>query len=130
MFIDASQEYTEQVKRNVIEQKHVDKILTTFSKRETIEKFSRVVSLEEIKKNDYNLNIPRYVDTFEEEEVASLTEIVSELREIDAKIEESYQELTAMIQGLVAHNDQQAQKELDELTSYFLKRTQKRVREE
>lgn len=125
LFIDASKEFTKQAKQNVVEQKHVDKILSTLSKRETVDKFSKVITLSEIKENDFNLNIPRYVDTFEEEEVASLTEIVSDLKEVDGKIEHCYQELTNMIQDLVA-SDPQTQKELDEMTSYFVQRVKKR----
>lgn len=125
LFIDASKECTKQAKQNVVEQKHVDKILATISKRETIEKFSKVVPWEELKENEFNLNIPRYVDTFEAEEVASLTEIVSDLKEVDGKIDHCYQELTAMMQELVA-SDPQTQKELDEMTSYFVQRTKKR----
>ena len=53
----------------------VDKIVTTYRNRETIDKFSYVASLDEIKDNDYNLNIPRYVDTFEEEEPIDLDQV-------------------------------------------------------
>lgn len=121
LFIDAAKECTKKGKQNVVEQQHVDKILETVKERRTIDKFSQVVSLEEIKANDFNLNIPRYVDTFEPEKVPSLTEIVSDLKEVDAKIEKGYQNLSIMMQELVA-KDSKAQKELDDFTQYFNER--------
>lgn len=121
LFIDAAKECTKQGKQNVVEQQHVDRILRTVRERQTIDKFSQVVSLKEIQENDFNLNIPRYVDTFEPEEVPSLAEIVSDLKEVDAKIEKSYQELATMMQELVA-SDSKTQRELDDFTCYFTER--------
>lgn len=121
LFIDAATECTKRGKQNVVEQHHVDRILHTVKERQSVDKFSKVVSLEEIKANDFNLNIPRYVDTFEPEEVPSLAEIVSDLKEVDAKIEKSYQELATMMQELVA-SDSKTQKELDDFTRYFTER--------
>lgn len=50
--------------QNLLKEKDVDRIIDTYKSRETIEKYSRAASLEEIAENDYNLNVPRYVDTF------------------------------------------------------------------
>ena len=58
---------------------HIEKILEAYKSREEIDKFAHLASYEEIVENDYNLNIPRYVDTFEEEEVEPLTDIVSKI---------------------------------------------------
>ena len=66
LFIDASQEFEKIKTQNHLTDEHVNKIVETYTKRETIDKFSYVADLEEIEENDYNLNIPRYVDTFEE----------------------------------------------------------------
>jgi type I restriction enzyme M protein len=68
LFIDASKEFTKVKKLNVLDPEHIDKIVNCYLDKTTIDKFSRMVTIEEIKDNDYNLNIPRYVDTFEEEE--------------------------------------------------------------
>jgi type I restriction enzyme M protein len=68
LFIDASKEFTKVKKLNVLDPEHIDKIVNCYLEKTTIDKFSRMVTIEEIKDNDYNLNIPRYVDTFEEEE--------------------------------------------------------------
>jgi len=85
-FIDASK-YFEKVKnQNMLRDKDVDRIISTYSKRENIDKFANAVTLDEIKENEYNLNIPRYVDTFEEEESVDLEEVVKELKVIEGEI--------------------------------------------
>ena len=56
------------------------RLLMPIRKRETIDKYAYVASLDEVKENDYNLNIPRYVDTFEEEEPVDMDAVVKDLR--------------------------------------------------
>ena len=69
LFIDASQHFEKVGNQNTLTDEHVEKIIVTYQTRETIDKYAYVASLDEvIATNDYNLNIPRYVDTFEEEE--------------------------------------------------------------
>ena len=68
LFIDASREFNKEKNQNTIDDEHIAKILDTYRNRKEIEKYSHVAALEEIQENEYNLNIPRYVDTFEEEE--------------------------------------------------------------
>ncbi|MCK7539776.1 MAG: SAM-dependent methyltransferase [Marinilabiliales bacterium] len=68
LFIDASQHYEKVKTQNYLRDEDVDRIVDTYAKRITIDKYSYVASLDEVRENDYNLNIPRYVDTFEEEE--------------------------------------------------------------
>jgi len=69
IFIDASREYKSGKNKNLLTQDNIDKIAATYRNRATIEKYSHLATLEEIAENDYNLDIPRYVDTFEEEEI-------------------------------------------------------------
>ena len=66
-------------------QEHIDKIVSTYRERKEIEKYSHCASLQEIKDNDYNLNIPRYVDTFEEEEEIDIKAVMAEIKELEAK---------------------------------------------
>jgi type I restriction enzyme M protein len=66
-----------------LREEDIEKIITTYKKREEITKYSHIASLEEIKENDYNLNIPRYVDTFEEEEEINLESVATRLQEIE-----------------------------------------------
>ena len=68
LFIDASQHFEKVKTQNYLRDADVQRIVETYEKRETIDKYSYVAGLDEVRENDYNLNIPRYVDTFEEEE--------------------------------------------------------------
>ncbi len=93
LFIDASK-YFEKVKnQNRLRDEDVARIIDTYAGREEIDKFSHKASLDEIRENDYNLNIPRYVDTFEEEEPIDLDEIVKELEIVEKEIKTVDQEL-------------------------------------
>lgn len=67
LFIDASREFEKQKNKNVLTLDNILKISKTYRNRETIDKYSRLVPLSEVSENDFNLNIPRYVDTFEVE---------------------------------------------------------------
>ncbi len=69
LFIDASKEYKKGSKQNTMEQEHIAKILSAYHDRKDIDKFAHVARMQELEENEYNLNIPRYVDTFEPEEV-------------------------------------------------------------
>ena len=93
LFIDASQEYEKIKKQNKLRPQDIDKIVNTYKNREEIEKYSHKATLEEIRENDYNLNIPRYVDTFEEEESVDLDEVVTNLENINKQMEEVDQEI-------------------------------------
>lgn len=87
LFIDASK-YFEKVKnQNRLREEDVDRIIDTYRERAEVDKFSHKASLEEIQENDYNLNIPRYVDTFEEEEPVDLDAVVKELESLEEEIE-------------------------------------------
>ncbi|MCG3684510.1 type I restriction-modification system subunit M [Aliarcobacter butzleri] len=88
LFIDASNDYEKAKNQNYLTNENIEKIIDTYANRKEIEKYSHLASMDEIKENDYNLNIPRYVDTFEEEEVIDLDKVSSELKalEIEMKI--------------------------------------------
>lgn len=64
----------------------IEKIITTYKERTTIDKYSYVAPLSEIEENEYNLNIPRYVDTFEEEEQINLDAVALQIRQITEQI--------------------------------------------
>lgn len=88
LFIDASRDYQEGKNQNVLRDQDIDKIVSAFEKWEDQDKYCRVVSLEEIKENDYNLNIARYVDTTEEEEQIDTVEALRQLRQLEKEREE------------------------------------------
>ena len=75
LFIDASNEFEKGKNQNNLSEENIAKIIDNYRNRVDVEKNAHVASLEEIKENDYNLNIPRYVDTFKEEEELDLDEI-------------------------------------------------------
>lgn len=86
LFIDASK-YFEKIKnQNYLRNEDVDRIVSAYIKREDIDKFAHAASMDEIIENEYNLNIPRYVDTFEEEEPVDLEAVVKELEKIENEI--------------------------------------------
>ena len=100
MFIDASQHFEKGKNQNRLREEDITKIVETYEQRKEEGKYSHVARLEEIKENDFNLNIPRYVDTFEEEEPIDLAEVTAEIKkidsemgEVDKKIEEYCKEL-------------------------------------
>ena len=93
LFIDASQEFEKVKNQNKLRPDDINKILTTYANREETEKYSHKATLKEIEENDYNLNIPRYVDTFEEEEPIDLNEVVTELKKISKEMEEVDKEI-------------------------------------
>lgn len=83
LFIDASKEFKAGKNQNVLEQKHIDNIVETYEKRVDVDKFAHVAEMSEIVENGYNLNIPRYVDTFEEEEPVDLEAVRAEIKRLD-----------------------------------------------
>lgn len=83
LLIDASQHFEKVKTQNYLRDVDVERILDTYIKRETVEKYSYVASLEEVRENDYNLNIPRYVDTFEEEEPVDIDAVADELKTLE-----------------------------------------------
>jgi type I restriction enzyme M protein len=86
LFIDASQHFEKVKTQNYLRDEDVERIIDTFSKRVTIEKYSYVASMEEVRENDYNLNIPRYVDTFEEEEYININAVADGLKALETDI--------------------------------------------
>ena len=86
LFIDASQHFEKVKTQNYLTEEHIQKIITTYRERITEDKYSYAAPLSEIAENDYNLNIPRYVDTFEEEEAVDLDTVSIELKELSEAI--------------------------------------------
>ena len=87
MFINASEQYKQGKRQNSLEEKHIKKIIETYRFRhEHIERFSRRVSMEEIEKNGYNLNISRYISTSEDEVQIDLKEVNEKLTSINKSI--------------------------------------------
>ncbi|MEC3966469.1 type I restriction-modification system subunit M [Flagellimonas halotolerans] len=100
LFIDASNEYDSGKNQNILNEKNIEKIITTYKNWETIDKYSHVATKEELLENEYNLNIPRYVDTFEEEEPVDIQALNEEIKMTKKKIEVIEQELNQHLKAL------------------------------
>ncbi|COG81992.1 Type I restriction-modification system methylation subunit [Streptococcus pneumoniae] len=111
LFIDASNEFEKGKNQNVLTDDHIDKILEAYIQREDVEKYAHVAPFDEVVENDYNLNIPRYVDTFEEEEEISLVELSGTMQQTQQKLQQVEQNLFAMLNELEGTNED-AQQEL------------------
>lgn len=106
LFIDASKEFEKVKTQNKLRQEDIDKILKTYEERTAdVEKYAHLASFDEIKENDFNLNIPRYVDTFEPEPEIDLRDVAKELRDIDQQINENEKELVGMLKELTSSDD-------------------------
>ena len=100
LFIDASQSYEKAKNQNNLRDEDVEKIISTYRNRTQEEKYSHSASIEQIRQNDYNLNIPRYVDTFEEEDEIDLDKIAQELKNIEADIKLTDKKIIAQCKEL------------------------------
>ncbi|MBQ7264703.1 MAG: N-6 DNA methylase [Firmicutes bacterium] len=101
-FIEASREYLKNTKQNSLRKSDADKIINTFWERTKIDKYADVVTYEVIENNGFNLNISRYVDTFEEETLPDLKELTDELIQIKGNIRIAELELVKQLKELVA----------------------------
>jgi type I restriction enzyme M protein len=89
LFIDASQHFEKVKTQNVLRPQDIDKIIATYKERKADDKYSYVAPLSEIAENEYNLNIPRYVDTFEEEEEVDLKAVSNEVKKLDKEMKKT-----------------------------------------
>lgn len=100
LFIDASKEFEKVKNQNMLREEHIDKIVETYRNRTTIEKYSHLATLKEVEENDYNLNIPRYVDTFEAEEEIDIQVVMQEIKSLEAKRAELDKEIDVYFKEL------------------------------
>ncbi len=88
LFIDASRECKAGKNQNVLTDENIEKILATYQARQNVDKYAYLASFEEMQENDFNLNIPRYVDTFEEEDEIDLMAVRAEREQLKAQLSE------------------------------------------
>ena len=100
LFIDASREYDDGKKQNRLREKDIEKIVSIFKDFKEVEKYSHRATLDEIKEAEFNLNIPRYVDTFEEEEEIDIAEVQKEIEEIETEISKTKKEMNKYLKEL------------------------------
>lgn len=119
LFIDASQEFEKAKNQNTLTDEHIDTILEAYAKRENKDKYAYVAEFEEIVENDYNLNIPRYVDTFEEEEDIPLETISTTIQQTKKDLAHAESELFGMLNELHGTTEE-ADKELQGFISRLM----------
>lgn len=100
LFIDASKEFTPGKNQNTLEDKHIKKIVDAYTNREDVEKFAHVADMAEIEANDWNLNIPRYVDTYEEEEPVDLEAVRDDIKRIEGEKKTAVDKAESMLREL------------------------------
>ncbi len=100
LFIDSSNHFEKVGKQNRLRKEDISKIIDTYTERKAEDKYSYVATLEEVKENDYNLNIPRYVDTFEEEEPVDIEAVANELKALEQDIAETDKRIADYCQQL------------------------------
>jgi len=100
LFIDASREFESGKNQNKLRKQDIEKIVNTYKNFKTVDKYSYRAPFDEIKENEFNLNIPRYVDTFEEEEDVDIVAVQKEIQEIEAELEKTQKELNKYLKEL------------------------------
>lgn len=100
LFIDASKLFVKEKKQNIMQEEHIDHVLELYNNRKTVEKEAYLAKYEDIVANDFNLNIPRYVDTTEEEPEIDLKALTQSIRETDKAIKEGKESLLDMLKDL------------------------------
>lgn len=105
LFIDASREFEKEKNQNVLRKKDIQKILNTWRKRKEIKRYSHLASFSEIKENGFNLNLPRYVDTFVPEPPVDLLKVTEDLHTTNQQIRENELQLADML-GQLTSKDQ------------------------
>jgi len=101
-FIDASHEYAEGKSQNKLREEDIEKVVATWRARKDVSKYAHLARLEELKENDYNLNIPLYVDTFEEEAPIDLKKVTREIANIEDNLAKTRAALAKALQELGA----------------------------
>jgi type I restriction enzyme M protein len=100
MFIEASKEFKPGKAQNTLTEENIEKIYSTYAERKVTEKFSRKVGFDEIKENDFNLNITRYVDTFIEEEPIDIKANLKELAELEPELQKLEKQMADYLEKL------------------------------
>lgn len=108
LFIDGSKEFIKGKPQNLLGKKNIDRIFQAYKDRKDENKFAHAASFDEIKSNDFNLNIPRYVDTSEPEPEIDLGELNKDMAETDKHLHSTEKELLTMIRELSSSDEKKA----------------------
>ena len=112
--VDASKKFDKGKKQNAMTDEHIEAVMELYSKRETVEKESYLANFEDIEKNDFNLNIPRYVDNFEKEEEVDINALLTQMDQTDKELEQAQGEFLSLLKDLTS-TDETIMSSLNEL---------------
>ena len=118
LFIDAQKDFVKHKNKNIMTAEQVEKVIKSYKDRAEIERYSSNISVSTILDNDYNLNIPRYIDSFEPEEIPDAVQLAKDLNEINRESRILGLEIAEMLKQLVC-TDPDTQKEHDEFVKEF-----------
>lgn len=104
-FIDASKDFEKKKKQNILRDKDIKRIIDALNRRSDEERYSHVATFDEIKENDFNLNIPRYVDTYISEPPIDMKKVVDDLHETNIEIKKNNKELVKSLKELTSDDD-------------------------
>lgn len=105
LFIDASKKFNKGKKQNEMTDEHIEAVIDLYTRRETVEKESYLASFEDIEKNDFNLNIPRYVDNFEKEEPIDIKALLAEMKKTDEEIKKTKKDFLLLSRSLRSNDE-------------------------
>lgn len=105
LFIDASKKFEKGKKQNAMTDEHMDSVIDLYNRRETVEKESFLAEFADIEKNDFNLNIPRYVDNFEKEEEIDLNALLNDMKQTEEEINRVQGEFVSLMKELTSSDD-------------------------
>ena len=103
LFIEASQEFTSSKTQNLMTDEHLQKVLDTYRTRAELDKYSHRATPEEVTENEYNLNIPRYVDTFEPEEEIDVAALQKEINRLEDELTQVRGRMAGYLKELGVH---------------------------
>lgn len=118
LFIDAQKEFVKNKNKNVMTDEQVEKVINAYKDRSDIDRYASNISVSTILDNGYNLNIPRYIDSFEPEEIPDAVQLAKDLNEINRESRALGLEIAEMLKQLVC-TDPDSQKEHDEFVKEF-----------
>lgn len=105
LFIDASRKFEKGKKQNAMTDEHIDSVIDLYNRRETVEKESFLAEFADIEKNDFNLNIPRYVDNFEKEEEIDLNALLNDMKQTEEEINQIQGEFVSLMKDLTSSDE-------------------------
>lgn len=105
LFIDASRKFDKGKKQNTMTDEHIDSIINLYNRRETVDKESFLASFDDLEKNNFNLNIPRYVDNFEKEEEIDLSTLLADMKQTNEKLGQAQTEFVTLLKELSSSDE-------------------------